>query len=278
MRSAAKRVLSSLWPAVATNNVILAYHSIGAKSPWSVSTYTFEHQLALLAQHYSVVSLSDLLANTLTSKRQLAAITIDDGYEDNYVSAFPILLKHSMPFTIFVTVGFISRHISLNWSPHYGDLQPLSWDQIRTMHAAGVDIQSHGYSHSRLATCSEQELDTELRVSREVIQQALDKRIEILAYPFGQRHDYSSAVVRHTSQVGYTHGLTTEERTISDLPDAFAIPRILIQASDTHLDLIQKLTGRRNYMAPFGRFRSSLITRGLLNPSVPDRTAGRKNS
>ena len=76
----------------------------------------FDRQCDFLATHYNVVSLLEA-ARRLGNKEpvhNLAVITIDDGYADVYEVAFPILRKHQLPATLFVTTGFINRSC---WMP-----------------------------------------------------------------------------------------------------------------------------------------------------------------
>jgi peptidoglycan/xylan/chitin deacetylase (PgdA/CDA1 family) len=66
----------------------------------------FEDYMRFVSQHYRVVSVSELL-NRLDdeSPETLLAITFDDGYQDNYHHALPVLERYAMPATIFLTTG-----------------------------------------------------------------------------------------------------------------------------------------------------------------------------
>lgn len=76
----------------------------------SVCTDDFDKHLAFLNAHFAVISLNDLV-ECLRHNRLLpvnvAVLTFDDGYEDNYTDAFPLLVKHGTPATVFITVGLI---------------------------------------------------------------------------------------------------------------------------------------------------------------------------
>lgn len=92
---------------------ILMYHRIAAAvDNWSLSslnTAAFEKQLAYFTRNYEVISL-DQLAQGLTNKAlpsKAVAITFDDGYQDNYLNAFPILKKYRVPATVFLTTGCV---------------------------------------------------------------------------------------------------------------------------------------------------------------------------
>jgi peptidoglycan/xylan/chitin deacetylase (PgdA/CDA1 family) len=94
--------------------IILAYHRVLPEdSPYIshiqpgmyVSTRTFEQHMVYLANHFQVLSLSELPGTENLQNK--CFITFDDGWQDNYTQAFPILRKYGLPATIFLTTGFV---------------------------------------------------------------------------------------------------------------------------------------------------------------------------
>src|SRR5712692_999339 len=99
--------------------IILTYHRVIEK--WDetldysqpgmvVTTSTFERQVAILKEHFEVVTLGALLADGVTATRPArprCVITFDDGWRDNYDLAFPILRRRDIPATIFLATDFI---------------------------------------------------------------------------------------------------------------------------------------------------------------------------
>jgi peptidoglycan/xylan/chitin deacetylase (PgdA/CDA1 family)/CelD/BcsL family acetyltransferase involved in cellulose biosynthesis len=88
---------------------ILYYHRVNdERDPFfpAISTELFEQEMRYIAQHYHVVPLGDLLKHLEDgSSEPVMAITFDDGYQDNYHSALPILRRYGLPATIFLTTG-----------------------------------------------------------------------------------------------------------------------------------------------------------------------------
>jgi peptidoglycan/xylan/chitin deacetylase (PgdA/CDA1 family) len=88
---------------------ILYYHRVNDDNdPFfpAISTQLFEQEMRFLRRHYTVVSLSELLERlTGEAAKPVVAITLDDGYRDNYRNAFPILERYGLPATIFLTTG-----------------------------------------------------------------------------------------------------------------------------------------------------------------------------
>jgi peptidoglycan/xylan/chitin deacetylase (PgdA/CDA1 family) len=104
---------------------ILMYHRVGlSEDNWSfgpLSTLSFQNQIESLTYQGEIISL-EVLASYLQKGQsppsKTIVITFDDGYRDNYLNAFPILLKSKVPATIFLTTGNIGAD-KLHW-----------WDQI----------------------------------------------------------------------------------------------------------------------------------------------------
>ena len=90
---------------------IFCYHRVNDDhDPFfpSMPIEIFERQLRFVTQRYKVVSLTDLIAHLDSgSPETVVAVTFDDGYQDNYRNAFPILQRYGVPATIFLTTGCI---------------------------------------------------------------------------------------------------------------------------------------------------------------------------
>ena len=77
---------------------------------------------------------------------KFVAITFDDGREDNYSVAFPILRKLGFPATVYCTTGFIDG----TWKKKddwYSAEAALSVQQLKELKAAGWEIGLHGDKH-----------------------------------------------------------------------------------------------------------------------------------
>lgn len=110
-----------------TRIYILMYHRIinGEKSKISyclkslfVTKRDFESQVKYFSKKYSIISLDNILSY-LKGKIKLPArsfvITIDDGYRDNYLNAYPILKKYNLPATIFLVTDYIGKNKVFWW-------------------------------------------------------------------------------------------------------------------------------------------------------------------
>jgi peptidoglycan/xylan/chitin deacetylase (PgdA/CDA1 family) len=88
---------------------ILYYHRVNDDNdPFfpSISTALFEQEMRFVKGHYTVVSLTEMLERLAGGATEpVMAITFDDGYQDNYHNAFPVLQRLGLPATIFLTTG-----------------------------------------------------------------------------------------------------------------------------------------------------------------------------
>ena len=97
--------------------LVLTYHRItdapDLEDSLCVSRNTFDNQMAYLREHYTVLS-GEQVASMISSRAQFppgsCLITFDDGWADNYSNAYPILLKHDLPATIFLATDFIGSN------------------------------------------------------------------------------------------------------------------------------------------------------------------------
>jgi len=72
----------------------------------------FETVLVTLKKHFRIISVEDAvreIRNTGALKGKSAAITLDDGYVSNYEIVFPLLKKHGVTATIYLSTDWIDR-------------------------------------------------------------------------------------------------------------------------------------------------------------------------
>lgn len=118
---------------------ILCYHRILPEPQRStyhdpdlvVTPEAFRAHCRLLAQHYTVLPLDLALRKVESGQstgRPLAAITFDDGYQDNYLLAAPILAEYGIQATFFVVAGFVDTE-TVPWYDQAG----LAWNALHRL-------------------------------------------------------------------------------------------------------------------------------------------------
>ncbi len=89
----------------------------------SASAAAFRAQMSLLKQHFRPMRLGDMVAAIIagqTLPSNAVAVTFDDGYDDNFLVAYPILRELQVPATFFVSTGYIDSGLpyDYDWLVH----------------------------------------------------------------------------------------------------------------------------------------------------------------
>ena len=205
---------------------VLIYHRFGEdKYPsTNITVDRFREQLEFLRNNnYQVVSLEQLVDSLKGGSRlpdRAVVITIDDGYRSVYTKAWPVLKQYGYPFTVFV---YVQNTENKHWNY-------LTWDQIKEMKAAGVDLQNHGFAHDHMAfKPSEMNMDeykawirADLAVSTKILSEELKERPRFFAVPYGE---YNRTVLDEIRSFGYEAILLQDPGSVSKDTNPFAIPR-----------------------------------------------------
>lgn len=205
---------------------VLMYHSIdpnGDKMAPYVSPEAFKKQMEFLAEHhYDTVTPEKVVAIMKKAEkmpRRAVAITADDGFENFYTYAFPLLKKYNLKATVFMIIDKI------------GEPGMLNRRQLREMSDSGlVTIGSHTKSHPWLPTISvdEDRLHEELAGSKKTLEESLGKSVNFICYPNGGFND----LIKETAkEAGYEGGFTTNPVRRSDIDDVYAIRRIKMSST-----------------------------------------------
>ncbi|MGB8644946.1 MAG: polysaccharide deacetylase family protein [Anaerolineae bacterium] len=156
----------------------------------SVPLDLFSRELDYLqGQGYQTMRLADLArflrdgAPPLPAKPMI--LTFDDGYADAYSAAFPALKAHGMIGTFFVVPGFVDQGLA-----NY-----VTWDEVKEMHAAGMEIGAHTMHHVDLTAKSPAAAEQEVAESQLELQQALGEPVRVFAYPYGRMNLWVEQIV-----------------------------------------------------------------------------------
>jgi peptidoglycan/xylan/chitin deacetylase (PgdA/CDA1 family) len=158
--------------------VCLMYHDVspgqtapGSSGYFSVPREEFARQLSTIEElGFRGCSIAEAIAASGTPR---IAISFDDGDLGQATRAFPVLAARGMTATFFITTAWVGQ-------PEYA-----SWDQLREMRAAGMSIQSHSHTHPYLSELDSAALRSELRRSRELLDEHLGQHTTMIALPGG---------------------------------------------------------------------------------------------
>lgn len=201
---------------------VLMYHrvqteeSAKADKQTSISVFTdyFGKQMQYLKDKgYNVVSMQSLVNffdNGTAIPAKSVLITFDDGYEDFFTDAYPILTKFGFPATVFVPTGLVNN-------PNY-----LTWDQITS--TSNILYANHTWSHKNVMV-STSDMKYEISTADTQLSDHKLNLPKVFAYPYGLD---TGASEKYLSSLGYEAAFTTAPGGILCAKQKFALPRIRI--------------------------------------------------
>ena len=210
--------------------IVLCYHIVETPHDprMEISREAFAQQMDYLEMTgYTVIPLRDLYDFVMGAKQSLpkraVVVTIDDGWRSTYTQVFPEMKKRHFPFTVFIYPKIVGQ-----------TAYAMTWKQIREMADAGVDVQSHSYSHPFLTRRRHESLDDrayaewldrELTQSKKILEKETGKTVSFLAYPYGDFDHHLKAAV---ASAGYSAALTCEFGKVVRGSDPLRMRRMII--------------------------------------------------
>ncbi len=243
---------------------ILMYHRVigrtaGMSNPtYNVEPRRFRAQLAgLLRRGYAAWPLRLVLEQMKRGEpvpRNVFVVTFDDGYENVFRHAFPILLELKVPATVFLATAYLGRDEPFpfdDWSAKGSARvptdawRPLSIVQCRAMQSTSlIELGTHTHTHADFRNRPE-DLRRDLVESQDVLLQEFGLRDATFAFPYGTRSTgFSGPVLSQAArEAGTLCSLSTEEDLVLPGCDPFDWGRLHVHDDDTASTLAAKLDG-----------------------------------
>ncbi len=207
--------------------VILMYHSVAISDTFfSVSPEVFENQIEFLkSKSVEFVKFSELVERRRAhqSLDNLVCLTFDDGYEDNYLNAYPVLKKYSIPATIFVATGYVGSEMQISTGQR---LKMMSREMVSDLMKSGlVECMPHGHTHRSLVKIDKQEIHRDILESQKTLE-SIDisgQKGYYFAYPYG---DYNQETIDILSLLGFKGSAGVEEGIVTRESKFFELPRM----------------------------------------------------
>jgi len=180
----------------------------------SVSPSNFALQLKWLKENnYETIKISDLadpgktaLSKVYFDKKKPIVLTFDDGYQDAYAQALPILKKYGFIGTFYIIRGYVGGGNYLNQA------------QIDELANAGMEIGSHSMTHPDLSTVNFDEAKNQILNSK--------SGAISFCYPSGK---YNDQIISLVKEAGYTSATTTHMGVADQNSNLFELPRIRVE-------------------------------------------------
>jgi peptidoglycan/xylan/chitin deacetylase (PgdA/CDA1 family) len=206
----------------------LMYHHIGTlpqdadniRKGLTVSTEEFDKQLKYLQDNgYKTLTLGQL-SQAIEQKKvpqKVAVLTFDDGYDDNYKDALPIMKKYNMVGTFFIITSKI------------GTSEYMSEQELKELVSYGNELGSHSVSHPGLDKLKGVALQNEVVKSKEKLEEISGQKMISFCYPAGK---YNEDTIKALQDAGYKIAVTTRASSGEvDTSKLFEVSRYRISSS-----------------------------------------------
>jgi len=188
----------------------------------SVAPELFEAHMAWLHEQGYTTMRMDAAAHCIRGDTpcpgRAVALTFDDGYEDAFTTALPVLQRYGFTATFYIISGLVGQ-------PGY-----MNWEQLGVLRDSGMEIGAHTIDHYDLTSLDPGESERQIAQSRTDLEHGLGISIVSFCYPTGL---YNGSIEEQTRAAGYLSATTT--RWDGDYSDMMALPRRRI-AGGTSVD------------------------------------------
>lgn len=226
---------------------ILMYHKVNPDRKTGglglrVLPREFDWQMRYLKEKgFQVVSLDeavDYLEDNKPLPSKPIVITFDDGYQDNYYYAFPILKKYGFKATIFIITGIVGK--TNEWDEREGKPTNymLTWKQIDEMAKYGIDFEAHTVNHPRLTKVPLEVAEKEIVDSKKMLEAHFKRPIKYFCYPYGLYNDQIVAIVK---KAGFRAATTTKLGINDKGIDLFQLKRLRVTGHMSRRQFVEQL-------------------------------------
>jgi peptidoglycan/xylan/chitin deacetylase (PgdA/CDA1 family) len=283
--------LNEVWGPVERSGFgILMYHRVidvvpGQPRPtWNVTPAQFEAQLTgLLKRGFDPWPLRRVLEHHekgWTIPRRVFVVTFDDGYQNNFTRALPILEKLRVPATIFLATRYLdSPHAypSDDWllageagvSPEAW--RPMTTDDARQMLKSGlIEFGAHTHSHDDYRGQPDY-FRRDLQQCCAVLREKFGIERPTFAFPYGTKHNGFAGpdLMKAARETDVCCCLTTEAELVTAQASPFDWGRFAAEDFDTASTLAAKLGG---WITAAKKVKNLLRKAGVVKrlPPAPD--------
>lgn len=212
---------------------ILMYHHVGYAPSGSdgprysltLSPELFKEQLAWFKQEeYQSVSLEQVYQasqNQFTLPAKPIVFTFDDGYDDVFIYAVPLLVQYGFIGSFGVVTHFTATHDGTNTY--------ATWEQIKEAQVQGMEIVSHTQTHfdaTRAKYNREFKIAELVGSKKDLAEHGIQTNVFI--YPYGH---YNSEYQGLVAEAGYKLALTTAYGKHVDPNNLLTVPRIRVHGN-----------------------------------------------
>ena len=210
--------------------IVLMYHRFEDQRfpSTSISSKNFQDQIRYLKENnFNILPISDLTLffnKNYDIPDKSVFITIDDGYKSFYEHAFPILKKHKIPFSLFLSTKFVSNEKKSDF---------MSWKMIEELSKNKGQILNHTDSHPKLLELQIDEVEKEFNLAEKKIISKIGRLQKVLSYPYGESNPQIQNLVK---EMGYDIGFAQHSSPVHVNENKMELPRFAINDEFGNMD------------------------------------------
>ena len=210
--------------------IVLMYHRFEDQRfpSTSISSKNFQDQIRYLKENnFNILPISDLTLffnKNYDIPDKSVFITIDDGYKSFYEHAFPILKKHKVPFSLFLSTKFVSNEKKSDF---------MSWKMIEELSKNKGQILNHTDSHPKLLELQIDEVEKEFYLAEKKIISKIGRLQKVLSYPYGESNPQIQNLVK---EMGYDIGFAQHSSPVHVNENKMELPRFAINDEFGNMD------------------------------------------
>ena len=216
---------------------ILMYHSIVNDHDKSVSINLFKKQMIFMKKMgYQTIGFKDLNNNNNNKK---FIITFDDGYENIFINAFPVLMKLGFKATCFIIANKIGHFNEWDVNKYnFKKMKLMNRDQIKKWLQNGFNVGSHTMDHLDLIKLNNKDKNRQIIDSKNFFKRIFNVKIDSFAYPYGSYDNETLNIIKQH----YDYAVTTKRsRFIKNKFSNELLPRVPINKNDNLFKFFLKI-------------------------------------
>lgn len=221
LKSIGKRMMSKM-----RSSAIVIFHHVTDNPKIKCSNCMLSEQqfLEFIESYECFDTVSNVIKKPWNKK---IAITFDDGIEDLYTVAYPILKQKRIPFTAYIVSEFIGK-------PGY-----MSYEQVKNLADDPlVEIGSHGVSHASLTSLNRKQKVYEINESQRRLEKLLHKEISGFAFSHGL---YDEETLKLLGHYKYAVAVYNQPINLITRMRKYSLPRFNID-SDSYTNIYENLS------------------------------------
>lgn len=238
---------------------ILMYHSIADEDESNVPAYyrtatspaAFYAQMAYLRENgYQTCSPAqsvDLIKSSVRTGLKSVVITFDDGYQNFYRNAFPILNDFGFTATVYLPTAFIGDE-----TLKFKGRDCLKWSEVRELQKYGISFGSHTVTHPQLCGLNKESIQGEVVNSKKAIEEKTGSAVDSFAYPYAFPQvdaEFKRMLRESLHSAGYRSGVCTVIGRASRTSDQLFMERLPVNGFDDVALFRAKLNGAYDWIS-----------------------------